>query len=182
MLHALLNELGSTSNDDPLASKNWSQVRPRHAHRVPLLKDKLLTTMCSHGQRNFKLSLQKFSVLLGCDPPIRLHTSTHSAIQHPAASEENMIVASTLKGYHHIPGSRCPFHNVCASRIGQITIRPLHHMRHTWQHNTIAKIGPASSMGECLPGACPARYLCIKYLISSPRFILTLGSPPSRPH
>ena len=32
------------------------------------------------------------------------------------------------------------------------------------------------------PGACPARYLCIKYLISSPRFILTLGSPPSRLH
>ena len=32
------------------------------------------------------------------------------------------------------------------------------------------------------PGACPARYLCIKYLISSPKFILTLGSPPSRPH
>ena len=28
---------------------------------------------------------------------------------------------------------------------------------------------------------CPARYLCIKYLISSPKFILTLGSPPSRP-
>ena len=26
--------------------------------------------------------------------------------------------------------------------------------------------------GKCLPGACPARYLCIKYLISSPRFIL----------
>ena len=23
------------------------------------------------------------------------------------------------------------------------------------------------------PGACPARYLCIKYLISSPKFILT---------
>ena len=32
------------------------------------------------------------------------------------------------------------------------------------------------------PGACPARYLCIWYLISSPKFILTLGSPPSRPH
>ena len=41
---------------------------------------------------------------------------------------------------------------------------------------------PRRSMGECLPGACPARYLCIKYLISSPRFILTEGSPPSRPH
>ena len=32
------------------------------------------------------------------------------------------------------------------------------------------------------PGACPVRYLCIKYLISSPKFILTLGSPPNRPH
>ena len=31
-------------------------------------------------------------------------------------------------------------------------------------------------------GACPACYLCIKYRISSPKFILTLGSPPSRPH
>ena len=29
---------------------------------------------------------------------------------------------------------------------------------------------------------CPARYLCIKYPISCPKFILTLGSPPSRPH
>ena len=37
-------------------------------------------------------------------------------------------------------------------------------------------------LGECLPGACPACYLCIKYLISSPRFILTLESPSSRPH
>ena len=33
-----------------------------------------------------------------------------------------------------------------------------------------------------MPGACPARYLCINYLISSPKFILTLGSPPGRPH
>ena len=32
------------------------------------------------------------------------------------------------------------------------------------------------------PGTCPARYLCIKNLICSPKFILTLGSPPSRPH
>ena len=32
------------------------------------------------------------------------------------------------------------------------------------------------------PGACPARHLCIKYPGSSPKFILTLGSPPSRPH
>ena len=28
---------------------------------------------------------------------------------------------------------------------------------------------------------CPARYLCIKYPGSSPKFILTEGSPPSRP-
>ena len=27
--------------------------------------------------------------------------------------------------------------------------------------------------GECLPGACPAHYLCIKYLISSPKLIPT---------
>ena len=31
-------------------------------------------------------------------------------------------------------------------------------------------------------GACPVCYLCIQYLISSPKFILTLGIPPSRPH
>ena len=42
--------------------------------------------------------------------------------------------------------------------------------------------GATMSGGECLHGAPPARYLCIKYLISSPKFILTLGSPPSRPH
>ena len=35
---------------------------------------------------------------------------------------------------------------------------------------------------RCTPSACPAHYLCIKHLISSPKFILTLGSPPSRPH
>ena len=29
---------------------------------------------------------------------------------------------------------------------------------------------------------CPARYLCFKYLISSPELIVTLGSPPSRLH
>ena len=40
----------------------------------------------------------------------------------------------------------------------------------------------AGTWGECLPGARLARDLCIKYLISSPKFILTLGSPPSRPH
>ena len=40
----------------------------------------------------------------------------------------------------------------------------------------------ARCWGECLPGARLARYLCIKYLISSPKAILTLGSPPSRPH
>ena len=40
----------------------------------------------------------------------------------------------------------------------------------------------AKTVGERLPSACPARYLCFKYLISSPKFILTWGSPPSRPH
>ena len=39
-----------------------------------------------------------------------------------------------------------------------------------------------ASKWECLPGARPACYLCIKYLISSPKFILTWGSPPRRPH
>ena len=29
---------------------------------------------------------------------------------------------------------------------------------------------------------CPAHYLCIKYPISRPKFVLTLGSPPSRLH
>ena len=36
--------------------------------------------------------------------------------------------------------------------------------------------------GECLPGVRMARYLCIEYPISSPRFSLAWGSPPSRPH
>ena len=30
-----------------------------------------------------------------------------------------------------------------------------------------------SLLGECLPCACPACYLCIKYPISSPKFIPT---------
>ena len=40
----------------------------------------------------------------------------------------------------------------------------------------------ANGQGKCLPSACLARYLCMKYLISSPHFILTWGSPESRPH
>ena len=32
------------------------------------------------------------------------------------------------------------------------------------------------------PGACPVRYLCIKYPISNPKFMPTQRSPPSRPH
>ena len=33
-----------------------------------------------------------------------------------------------------------------------------------------------------VPGACPARHLCIKHPISSPKFVLTLGSPFSARH
>ena len=62
--------------------------------------------------------------------------------------------------------------------------------RIAWPYNDDGRHPPASlwhsnstsSLGECLPGVRPARYLCIEYLISSPRFILTLGSPPRRPH
>ena len=39
-----------------------------------------------------------------------------------------------------------------------------------------------STQGECLLGVRLARYLCIKYPGSSPKFILTWGSPPSRLH
>ena len=51
--------------------------------------------------------------------------------------------------YHYILSSGCLFHNVCASKIGQIMIYPLHHMRHTWQCNTmqrknVTKTGPVS--------------------------------------
>ena len=38
-------------------------------------------------------------------------------------------------------------------------------------------VGPGRMFARRAPGACPARYLCIKYLISSPRSILPLGSP-----
>ena len=38
------------------------------------------------------------------------------------------------------------------------------------------------ALGDCLPGAHPARYLCIKHHGSSPKSVLTEGSPPSRPH
>ena len=37
--------------------------------------------------------------------------------------------------YHHIPSSWCLFRNVCAHKIGQIMIRPLH----TWQGCAAAK-------------------------------------------
>ena len=35
---------------------------------------------------------------------------------------------------------------------------------------------PGGMFARRAPGACPARYHCIKYLISSPKFILTLVS------
>ena len=38
-----------------------------------------------------------------------------------------------------------------------------------------------TTTGECLPGARPARCLCIPYHGSSPKCILTKGSPPRRP-
>ena len=38
------------------------------------------------------------------------------------------------------------------------------------------------SLGECLPGARPARYFSINYPDFSPRFTLPWRSPPSRPH
>ena len=38
------------------------------------------------------------------------------------------------------------------------------------------------TMGECLPGARPARYFSINYPNFSPRFTLPWRSPPSRPH
>ena len=37
-------------------------------------------------------------------------------------------------------------------------------------------------LGECLPGARPARYFSINYPDFSPRFTLPWRSPPSRPH
>ena len=43
----------------------------------------------------------------------------------------------------------------------------------------------ATWMGECVSGTRLAhawRATFVKYLISRPKFILTLGSPPSRPH
>ena len=38
------------------------------------------------------------------------------------------------------------------------------------------------TVGECLPGARPARYFSINYPDFSPRFTLSWRSPPSRPH
>ena len=40
----------------------------------------------------------------------------------------------------------------------------------------------AHFMGECLPGARPARYFSINYPDFSPSFTLPWRSPPSRPH
>ena len=62
---------------------------------------------------------------------------------------------------------------------------------HEMQQNTLGLVQliraatpliPWGMFVRCVPGACPAHYLCVKYLISSPKFILTLGSPPSRLH
>ena len=56
------------------------------------------------------------------------------------------------------------------------------HFNFAWEISRFKLTAKFRVLGECLPSTCPARYLCIKYLMSSPRFILTLGSPPSRPH
>ena len=39
-----------------------------------------------------------------------------------------------------------------------------------------------NTVGECLPGARPARYFFINYPDFSPTFTLPWRSPPSRPH
>ena len=72
------------------------------------------------------------------------------------------------------------------------------HPSHSPQASTLASLGQTTTsqsnyrppppapmqealrhtQGECLPGACPARYLCIKYLISSPKGLSPLREVP----
>ena len=55
-------------------------------------------------------------------------------------------------------------------------------MELTGQDSVTPSTAHCGTVGECLPGARPARYFCINYPDFSPRFTLPWRSPPSRPH
>ena len=59
----------------------------------------------------------------------------------------------------------------------QDSVRALKDQTEIWVHEACVSVAMQQRGNVCL-----ARYLCIKYLFSCPRFILTLGCPPSRPH
>ena len=53
---------------------------------------------------------------------------------------------------------------------------------HGLQGRRRRRVGGPDTLGECLPGARPARYFSINYPDFSPRYTLPWRSPPSRPH
>ena len=63
---------------------------------------------------------------------------------------------------------------------------PMHAVSSNWVMAAKLNAGVLEPLGGMFTrralGACPARYLCITYLISSPKFVFTRGNPPSRPH
>ena len=108
--------------------------------------------------------------------------SQHEAYirRHPITDMRNLVGA--------IPGTNCTGNRIARTPN---TDASLIDPNNRWLRNSASSHIPnpdfmnpknALRLGECLPGTCPARYLCMKYLISSPKFILTLASPPSRPH
>ena len=61
---------------------------------------------------------------------------------------------------------------VTPARATDTFFRDLQNSRMLKQRSTKSS-GGGGMFARRAPGACPARYLCIKYLISSPHFILT---------
>ena len=116
-----------------------------------------------------------------------------SAGQAPQEKRRGHITRGSVPVYQRaMQQIQCQAQNIRrergAPRMTQINIsfRKFHFSHYEiWVQGGGVKRGIAMHRGmfaRCKPGACPARCLCNKYSISSPKFILTQGSPPSRPH
>ena len=100
---------------------------------------------------------------------LRLDIITASKVANAAAVQ---AVAAALQkhapvrvGNRNLASSKQP-----ASTANSIFVLPRTVLHHSGIGNVTQVL---MTRGECFPSARPARYLCIKYLISSPKLILT---------
>ena len=117
------------------------------------------------------------------DNPLSNWTPSDGLHKLPRFGRHCPVVMGTVNAFSF--GTRCdscgPTHHCRANghNSGSECQNPRQLDRQTRQSMLNANGG---MFAQRAPGACPVCYLCIKYLISSPKFIPTLGSPPSRPH